>query len=281
MSTILLPTDFSGTASNAARYVSHLLGKLGITRMILYHSYKDSDMTIPTDILSPSTAKQNELHRKAWDNLNELKEDLQQLIPPQTLIECQTDNRSLIQAVTELVKQEDISLVVIGIKEGADPDKNSISRNTTGLIKEHTFPLLIIPERAVMSDIKRVMLACDLKSIRESLPSGQLKSLLRQLQAKLVVVNVDYKETAGAVKFIEEETALHQLLDGVQPEFHYISQKHTVEALIQFTKDNDIDLMVSLPKQRGWVEQLFHDRATQKLALKTDQPLLILHKQSN
>lgn len=82
----------------------------------------------------------------------------------------------------------------------------------------------------------------------------------------------------GAADFIKQEAALHQLLDELKPEFHYIENQDIVTGLIEFSDQHQIDLIVAVPKQRGFLERLFHESASKKLAVKATKPLLLLHK---
>jgi nucleotide-binding universal stress UspA family protein len=50
MKSILVPTDFSPTAKNAAMYALQLAQQLGIKRVVLYHSY---EIPVTVDPLMP------------------------------------------------------------------------------------------------------------------------------------------------------------------------------------------------------------------------------------
>ena len=96
MKTILLLTDFSDTALNAAKYGAALTHQLGTSSMILYHSYEFTP--IATDIPMPEPSEVINFHEESIEHLNDLKNKLQSLVSEKTTIEFRTDERPLFLA---------------------------------------------------------------------------------------------------------------------------------------------------------------------------------------
>lgn len=273
MTTILIATDFSVPALNAARYIADFSVMTGITRIILYHSYsvEQPEIILVTDVLAPGEAELEEIRAKALQNLTDLRATIALHIRAGIKIEILADDRPLKSAINEIAASEDVDLVAMGIKR-------IIGKHIFQTMKQSRISLLLIPAAAAFQGLHRVMLACDLDKIAERLPVTTLKDLLKGSSAKLFVVNVEHNGAKDAADIIKEEGDLHQLLDDVKPEYYYPVSKNKPEALIRFAEGHQIDLVITVYRSRGLLEELFHNSLTKRLVIQTDIPLLILHK---
>ena len=274
MKTILIATDFSAAALNAARFVGELSRYTDTDRIILYHSYhpEDPEIIMVTDVLAADDSELQELKERAIQGLNDLQATLGLDIQGGIKIDIRVDDRLLTHAIKEIAELENVDMVVMGMKK-------IIGRHTFQMMKECEKTLLIIPSTAVFKGLNRMMLACDLNGVAERLPVAQLKGLLKNTSSKLFVVNVEHNGAKNAADIINEEADLHQLLDDVNPEYYYPVSKNKPETLIRFAEGHQIDMVITVHKKRGLVEELFHNSLTKRLAIQTDIPLLILHKQ--
>ena len=280
MKTILIPTDFSTTALNAAKDISAMCKKTETERLILYHSYEivHPDTILLTDILEPPPSQLGELENEAIRKLDILKKTLSPLVNDGTVIEYITNDLPLIEGIDEIIINEKIDLVTVGISGTGNDGKNVIGSNTLQIMKECKTSLLIVPSAATFNGIKQSMLAVDLHDIAGTIPVAQLKELLLKLSSKLVVVNVEHHETMGADTLMKKETILHHLLNDLNPEYDYPDNKNKAEGLLMFAEKQNINLIIVVHRKYGLVEQLFHRSITKKLAIKTSTPLIILHK---
>ena len=273
MKTILIATDFSAASLNAARFIAELSRFTDTDRIILYHSYQTEspEIILLTDVLAPDDSELLKLKERATQGLEDLRATLGLDIRNGIKIDIRTDERSLTHAVKEIAELEKVDLVVMAMKK-------VIGRHIFQMMKECERTLLIIPSTAVFKGLNRIMLACDLDRIAERLPVARLKGLLKNTSSKLFVVNVEHNGAKDAADIIKEEADLHQLLDDVNPEYYYPVSKNKPEALIRFAEGHQIDLVITVHKKRGLLEELFHNSLTKRLAIQTDIPLLILHK---
>lgn len=282
MKTILIPTDFSTTALNAAKYISDFCRKTGTERLILYHSYEmfhhGIDPILINDILIPPPSQLDELKDEAINKLIVLKETLGPLVNKNVVIEYVTNDLPIIEGINQIIIKEKVDLVTIGISGSGNNHKNIIGGNTLKIMRECDISLLIIPPTATFNGIEKSMLACDLHDIAERLPLDQLKELILKLSSKLLVVNVEHDETMSPNTLMKEETILHRMLDDINPEYYYLDDKNKAEGLLMFAKKQMANLIIVVHRKRGLVEQVFHNSITKKLAFKTSIPLFILHR---
>ena len=280
MKTILMLTDFSETANHAVSYLSSIAGQLGTEKIILYHSthVDHPDMMMITDVLVPIPSERYEMYKEALIELDRIKTRFDLSFEKSLPVEIITDDRPVIKAVEEIVSLQNVDLVVLGLRGTHDQGKNSVGRIPAHLMTRHDFPLLIIPSLAHLGKVNSIMLACELKAISDRLPAVQLKTIVKTFDASFYIVNVNQNENTDAAGLIKEQTDLHRLLDELQPEFHYVQNKDIVSGLLEFADLHQIDLIVAVPKHRGFLERLLHESATKKIAIKATRPLLLLHK---
>lgn len=280
MNTILIATDFSVTAHHAATYVSRLSRQLSPKRIILYYALENinPDRMLLTDNLAPSEGIIAVEEEEAMRELNLLMRVLKPLVSSRTTIQLLVNNQTLLKGVNELVSQERVDLISIGISGKGNQNKNIIGSNTLKLMKECSAPLLVVPSKVDFKSIRKVMLAWDHKDTKQTLPVFQLTFIIQALLAKLFVVYIDNNSSQSAADIIEESRDLHELLKTLNPEVHAPKDRSITEGLLKFVDDREINLIIIVPKKASFLQEFFNQSSMRKIALKTEIPLLILRK---
>jgi nucleotide-binding universal stress UspA family protein len=275
MKTILVLTDFSDTAANAAVYAAALTHQLEVTSLILYHSYESippAQTEVP--VLEPKDVER--LHRDSIENLTLLKDRVRTFTNERTFIEILTDERPLIMAAEAVGAQYRSGLVVIGVTGKSKVERVLIGSNTMNIVKGSTIPVLVVPRKARFEKIRRIIFACDLKKVSQATPAKEIRSLIHQLNAKLLVVNVDTEDQEHFTPdTITEQAVLHQLWDQENPEYHYTNANDIAEGIALFALEHDIQLVIAVPKRHSFFESLFHPSLTKKLTFEISVPLLL------
>lgn len=270
---MLVLTDFSEEAANAARYAAGLSHQLGAKKIILYHSYES--VAVPVTAFAPYTGGFTESPEVCLQKITKLKEELQEWLPENTEIEVRCDERNLVNAVITLSAQENMGLVVMGISGKNDLERLLIGSNTISLAKDSPAPLLIVPPVAAFQPLKTVVFACDLKRVSETTPALAIKRFINTLGARLVILNVDREGARFNPDAIKEMKHLHQLWDDQQPEYHYTDHEDMARGIMEFAGQQRAGLVITVPKQYGFFESIFHRSMTSKLAYHTHLPLLL------
>ncbi len=76
----------------------------------------------------------------------------------------------------------------------------------------------------------------------------------------------------------QEIISLNEMLDNYQAEYHFVSDKDVVSAIMQFARERKISLIITIPKKHGLFQQLFNRSISEKLIYHADIPLLCLHE---
>ncbi|MFA6085523.1 universal stress protein [Mucilaginibacter sp.] len=276
MKTILVLTDFSDAATNAALYAAALTHHLEISRLILYHSYElKPPVQTAVPVLEPADVER--FYKDSMENLALLKDKLRSFTNERTVIETLADDRHLIIASESIGAQQQVGLLVMGVTGKSRLEQVLIGSNTITVAKESTIPVLLVPREVRFEKIRRIVFACDLKKVSTSTPVKQISSLLHQLDAKLLVLNVDTEDQEHFTPdTITEQTVLHQLWDKERPEYHYTNADNIAKGITQFALKHDVQLVIAVPKQYGFFESLFHSSMTKKLTFEISVPLLLV-----
>lgn len=275
MNSILIPTDFSETSMNAARYAVSLACDIGIQKIILYNAYQApiaADPSMPAVQLFDIDV----LKKSSEDGLNEFRSALEALCNRPILFETISEFQLLTSGVEELSKQQPIDAIVMGVTGGSKVEEVLIGSNTISIAKHVTVPVFIIPHNSTYRNIQHIMLACDFKKVAETMPVNAIRHLLDITKARLHILHVSEKETKAVEN--SENSLLETLFSGYGPQFHFIHDTHFTEAINHFADEHAIDLIITIPKKHGLFEGLFKKSHTKSLAFHSHVPLMVIHE---
>ena len=166
----------------------------------------------------------------------------------------------------------------MGITGGGALEENQVGSNTISVAKHSTVPVIIVPANASFTPIKEVLLACDYKKVVETTPVQPIKSLLAATGTKLFVLNVDHNNKGYNSEVPFESLMLDTLLQGCNPEYHFVDSPDFTEAINAFAREKEVDIIITIPKKHGWFESLFRKSHTKMLAFHSDVPLMVIHE---
>ncbi|TWF44958.1 nucleotide-binding universal stress UspA family protein [Chitinophaga polysaccharea] len=277
MKTILVPTDFSDTAYNAATYALSLARNLGTTRIVLYHAY-ELIVPIPDIPTMIPMVNPDDLRAASIEGLEKMKKELDTLVPPGSTLVTRADNTLLAATIEEVCKNEAADLIVMGITGGSKLEEVLVGSNTIDVVKNTSYPVLIVPGGAKYKPIEKIVFAVDLRKIAETTPVEPLKKLLHIFNAELHVINIDHESRHFSTDTPFETMLLDTLLEDFNPVYHFIDNPDVVEGIVEFAEENKADIILAIPKKHGLFEGIFKRSRTSKLAYQTHLPLLTLHE---
>lgn len=277
MKTIIVPTDFSGTAYNAARYALGLARQMGTTRIVLYHAY-ELIVPIPDVPTSIPMVDPNELKAASIEGLEHMKQDLLNELPEGVTLDYRADNTLLAANIDTFAKEENAGLIVMGTTGGGQLEEILIGSNTIDVVKHTSCPVLIVPSGAVFKPVKKIVFACDFKKIGTNTPVYPLKRLLDVFNASLHVLNVDKEGKGIGSDTPQASLLLDSLLEGYQPVYHFVDHSNVVNGIMEFADREHADLIITIPRKHGLFESIFKRSRTAQLAFHTHIPLLAIHE---
>lgn len=276
MKTILVPTDFSATAKNAAIYALGLGRQIGATKVILYNAYQ-VPVTIDPAMPVMQLVNMDELKGISESGLQNLKNQLSSNIGEGIELETLGEFAVLTTSIDDVCTRKEADLVVMGITgSGGQFEEIFIGSNTVSVVNHTKVPVLIVPATVQYKPVEEILMVCDFKKVEESTPVMPIKNILKDTHAKLLVLNVSGAKTEQAEETARQKEILDRLLQEYNPEYHFINSNDFTEAVNDFSDNNMVDMIITIPKKHGFFESIFRRSHTKQLAFHTHVPLLCI-----
>ncbi|RKR83590.1 nucleotide-binding universal stress UspA family protein [Mucilaginibacter gracilis] len=284
MKTIIVPTDFSPAADNAARYALQL-AKFINADVKLFNAAKvpaNSLMALQTawpveDYQTIKTDVDHELSIFAKRLMLEQshQNNVETHYKPKVTYCIQIG--SVTDVTTNLAANHDVSLVVMGLKSD-----NAISRFLAGsisndVIDKANFPLLLIPPAAKFKKLNTIAFATNLDD-QEIDVIHSIVSLARQFNAELLLVHImddggkqkDYRHKVS--NFLTKVTNLVNY-----PHIYYrdVKSKDVDLGLTWLLDHRELEMLAMVHLKHDSFERLFNQSHTQHMARNADLPVLV------
>lgn len=275
MKTILIPTDFSDTSRNAARYALALADQIKASRIVLYNAFQapvSVDPMVPTvQLLDMDLMK-----KSSEEGLQQFKSELKSEPFGNIEIDTFSEYNVLTGGINDLAKAVAADFIVMGITGGGAVTETLIGSNAVSVSLHSTIPVIIVPPDASFKKINQVVLACDFKQVLETTPVSPLKKLLESTGAGLHVLHVN-SSTEKSLNVSFETMVLDGLLKGNNPQYHFVENESFTVGINNFADDNHIDMIITMPKKHGFFDSLFKKSHTKRLAFHSHLPLMVMH----
>jgi len=276
MKTILVPTDFSSTAKNAAMYAINFAKQLKYERIILYNAYQ-APLTTDPDIAMINTVDITELEKSSKTNLENFKMLLKPYCDASVTLDMISEYGAVTYDINEICKSNEVDFIVMGVTGVGKVEETLIGSFAIDVARRSEVPVIIVPPDATFTKIEEVMFACDFSKVVETTPVESIKKLLDASEAKLFVVNIDHNNKRFNSDTPFESLMLDTLLYDYKPEYRFIDDPDFVEGINKAALDKQVDLIITIPKKMGWFEGLFKKSRTKMLAYHSHVPLMVVH----
>jgi nucleotide-binding universal stress UspA family protein len=270
MKAILIATDFSAAAKNAADYAALLARQLGAT-LYLQHSYM-----LPTPISEMPVVLVNaeELQR---DNEKAVADEARRL---QQEHDIAVDTITTIGIATEelllTIEEKTPDLLIMGMKGAGNALDRLVGSTVLVMARKSPIPVLAVPLTARYAPIQQVGLATD---YRTDFPFKTLHTLLqlaKQSQAKIHFVHVQKPGTELNSDAIHGKKALENLFEHLPHEWHEIENPIVEEGIKAFTAAVPVQIMAMVAHHHNFFERLFGTVHTREMMYDSELPLLVL-----
>lgn len=270
MKTIIIGTDFSAAAYNAACYAADMALAMD-KEILLLNIY-----TIPVSYSEvPMMINEEEMIQDLESELSKLKEQLSQRTNGKVAIKTAVRVGIFFTELDIICEQIRPYAVVLGSQGSTVAQRLILGGHTIYAMKHLNWPLIAVPPEAHFSGIKKIGLACDFNDVAETVPGGKIKALTEDLHAELHILNIG-KQRKAEPEMVTESGILHEMLLSVKPHYHYAVQEHTDQSIMDAAEANHIDLLIVLPKHHDLPHILTHKSHTRQLAMHCQVPLVAL-----
>jgi nucleotide-binding universal stress UspA family protein len=267
MKRIMLLTDFSDTARNAAMYALKMYEDEKV-EFVLMNAY---DLEFSG---SPYIIQVKE--EIAQDSIKGLKGELSLIHRrfPRAKVEILSLFGNLINVVETELKQNHYHLIVLGCRGETALENFLLGSRAYEVIKNIDAPVLLVPRHAKFRFPEKIVFATDLRDVPTDEMIEPLRDMAHMFHAPLLFVNVLEDEYINRVD-AEERIAEH--FPGINLSFNFIEDDDVVDGINNFMEDNNAEVIAMVRHQMGMIDRLFHPSITKQMVLHPEHPMLILH----
>ena len=273
MKTIIVPTDFSTTSNNAVNYAVDLGREINCS-ILLFHAYQvPVSMTdVPIVIISVE-----DLQKNAETKMAEEKKSLEQTAGGAIKIYAETKLGDTVDELENLCNRIKPFAVIMGTKGATGLERVFFGSTTLRTIKHLSWPVIVVPPDKKYSTIKKIGFACDFREVVNTTPTRFIKDFVKQFDAELHVLNVDYKNSHFKPETPEESVLLHTMLEDLNPKYDFIEDENIEAGIEKFAEKNNLDLVITIPKKHKLLEGLFRKSHTKDLVFHSHLPIMCVH----
>lgn len=271
MKTILLATDFSPAALNAAHYATDMAVSIK-SDLLLVH-------VIPVPITYtdlPVAVSVEDMLRSTEEEMNHLKENLLKNCGGAIKIETEVRMGIFFHELQTVCHRVQPYAVVMGSQGKTAAERVLLGGHTVHAMQHLAWPLITVPKGGVYSAIRKIGLACDFAKVVDTTPVDEIRTLVNDFKAELHVLNTGKKETFNP-DIVFESGLLQEMLENLKPVYHFITHDNIDQGIMDFAEKNNIDLLIVLPKRHGFLEKIVHKSHTKELVLHSHVPVMALH----
>lgn len=272
MKKIIIATDFSSAANNAAEYGTDMALAVNAD-ILLMHVFQPPVVISDVPLIIDSEAIKDNAEKK----INQLKDRLQIKVNHKIKIETEEQMGTLLNQLEKVCDRINPYAVVMGSQGTTPSDRLFFGSETIKAMKNLKWPLVTVPPGVTFSSIKKIGLACDFDMEIDDAIISEIKTLVNDLKAELHIINAGKKGEYKAGAVFKSET-LEIQLSPIKPFYHFITSDNIEEGIIAYADMYDIDLLITLPKNRSLFELLIQKRISKKLILHSHIPVISLHQ---
>lgn len=180
---------------------------------------------------------------------------------------------NLVEVVRQYVDQDMYDYVVIGAKK--DGTNELFGNSATALIRQITANVLIVPIDTKPGAVRHVVVATDFSTLKNCRLLCPVKDFVALKDAALTLLTID---TPGKkVSQTDRESRIRQFLWPVEPTVTRLQAPTVRQGIDAYLAGHPVDLLVTIPKHKGWSDALTGNSVTRWLAYTPPVPLLTLY----
>lgn len=282
MKTVLVPTDFSASAYNAAFYALQMAKRLQ-TSLHLLHVMEALDKTLlDTQLIWPiidyNTLKENAV--KSMGGLEQKLEEEDKYENPESDVVPITygiKEGVVRKEVAKEVQEKDILLLVAGMYGASKVNRFLFGSKSRDFIDYVNCPVLLIPTEARYRKIKKIAFTTDLSP--EDIELIELLAVFaRPFDAEILIAHI-----SADVYDAQHQQKIEGFLNNVTCKNNYdkIYYRHVQnddieEGIFWLSENGQVDMLTMVHRAHNMFSKLLGDSKTKQLARRIKIPLMVL-----
>lgn len=268
---ILIPTDFSMLAQKAAEYAVSLSANIEAEYVLLHCDNSPR----PSYAMSPKLDET--LREEALKSGKELITAIKKNTGIDAAITCDFTSGDPIDVLEKYSQKHGVDMIVMGTKGETVVQNRIFGSVASGVLEHVSCPTIFVPANAPLNKPQNIAFATDLTNVDEEI--NELISFAQFFNATIHVVHV-YPDMIDPSTFDEESTKLELIANSNYPNitFNAVMDSDIIAGLDNFVESDNPDMVAMFTYKTGVLEYLFDTSYTEKMAMHSKTPLLIMRK---
>ena len=276
MKKIIIPTDFSETATNAIFYALELL-KYDKSEITIVHAYTD-------EVYENTKAMSRDYFEEYKDivevNVNRRLQEVIAEMLKQSPNPRHTYNRissfgSLVDVIDDFVDKENADLVIMGTKGNTDNTDVMFGSNAIKVIKYVKCPVLAIPVNYHDMHPKNILFPTDYMVPFKRRALKLVSSLAKSYVSKVSFLYVSNQKDLSH-RQEDNRTFIEDCFKDNKVDYMQLSETDVTKTINKTIETNSIDLLVMVNHRHSYFEDVLFNSTIEKIGLNIKIPFLVL-----
>lgn len=242
MKKILVPVDFSHVSTTATQFAIELAEKfdaeITLLNSVHFDYYSDYQFT------SFSSAKS--LMEEVREAMVEKMKEFSAKFDTRLKINTKIDEVYLVTAIKEMTKNEGYDLVVIGTKGCSGLEEVLIGSNTEKIVRNAACPVISIPDKSSITEIKKILIPLDIREIKGSF-LNEVAKLQKSFNAKMEFLWVKTPHNIENEAMVSNELSKHIKAHDIQDfDFTIVNNIFPSDGILSYAQEAKAN-MIAMP----------------------------------
>ncbi|WP_324721080.1 universal stress protein [Salinimicrobium sp. HB62] len=275
MKRVLLPTDFSENAYNAAKYAVQLLSGeecifylLNTYTPVLYDNeslvYSATQPTLTEIYRNKSLQGLERVLRRIKRNFKNERHHFEKI----------SSFNLLNDEIKELVIEKVIDLIVMGTKGATGAEEILFGTHTVHAIKKTRCPLLAVPSHYEFKVPREILFPTDYEAEIPQL-LGILKELAQMHSSTINILHVYFGINLNPIQ-TSRKKALARAFKDISHHFYSVTEKSVTRAIYDFQEENETDMLAMVNNKHSFFENLLFTPVVNEIGFNVKVPFLVI-----
>lgn len=277
---ILVPVDFSENSKAAYEFAVGLADDLKATINVVHILNEFNSPTPLADTLIVPTSENN-FEEKLNEFLAEEESEMGAVLTKKRVnVNSEVIFGNVASTIINLSKSGNYDLLVMGITGDRNFGEHLFGSTASDVSQKAGCPVLLLPKNYQYTGILDILYACDF----DHTSTTQIKQVADTAEyfdanVNLVFVRETFNEDKNYDKNIAEiGKTFNTYAPNVEFRAEIIDEDSVVDGVNEYCRENSVDMVVVVTKNRSFWNKFIHSSTTKQMALYAEEPVLILHE---
>lgn len=277
---ILVPIDFSENSKAAYEFAIGLAEDLKANVKVV-HILSEFNAATPLadSLIVPAT--ENDFEEKLASFLLEEESEMGTVLTKKRVkVDSEVIFGNVAASIVNLSKSGLYDLLVMGITGERSFGEHLFGSTASDVSQKAGCPVLLLPKNYQYTGILDILYACDF----DHTSSKQIKQVAETAEYFDANVNLVFvRETINEDKNYEANIKeIGKIFNSYAPDVEFraeiIDEDSVVDGVNEYCRENNVDMVVVVTKNRNFWSKFVHSSITKQMALYAEEPVLVLHE---